>query len=91
MLRRSITMQKESAWHASMPDRFFIALSSARSRAFSFVIIRRRSNILSAADLKMKSAKMFTQLYKRHSKAYPQAVPLELISVWCVRDLLGKT
>ena len=64
MLRSSITMQKESAWHASMPDRFFIALNSARLRAFSFLIIRRRSNILSAADLKTESAKMFLQLYK---------------------------
>jgi len=72
MLRCSITMQKESAWHASMPDRFFIALNSARERAFSFLIIRRRSDILSAADKRRESAKMFTQLYKRLSKARPK-------------------
>jgi len=34
MLRSSITMQKEVARHASMPDHFFIALNIARSRAF---------------------------------------------------------
>ena len=57
MLRRSITMQKESAWHASMPDRFFIALNSARSRAFSFVIILFQARVPeSGVDLKIEPA-----------------------------------
>ena len=33
---------------------------------------------------------MFTQSYKRHSKAHLQAMPLEFISVRCVRSFLGK-
>jgi len=62
-------------------------------QADSFCIVMLRRSIIflcnypqalkhpSAADLKIESAKMFTQLYKRHLKAHPQAMPLEFVSV----------
>ena len=84
-------MQKEVARHASMPDHFFIALTIARERAFFVCNYPQALKHPFAADLKIESAKMFSQLYKRHSKAHPHAMPLELFPFGVSEASLRKT
>ena len=90
MLHSSITMQKESAWHASMPDRFFIALNIAcETRIFLFNYPQALKHPF-AADLPIESAKMFLQLYKSHSKAHPQAGTSSLLPLGVSGAFWGK-